>query len=482
MQEKITEVLRELYELDPELSEHESALKEFLEKFLAEKPDPVIDREFAMRLRTQLLAQAESMNDMKLKTPFAFFQSFSFGMTVVALAAVITSGVLYNKAYGPVSFLGFGGKQDTVKVAELSPNAFGALGQVNTARGVGGGGQGGDAESAKLAQGGGGNAEMIAPPYKVHVFKYEGVEVEDLPSQVSVYRKTKDSLRNQAAGFMSRFKLSDFGLKNFTKNQIDMVTVSDDKDSGYAVTVDFINNNISLYQNYNRWSTAEKQCQWNPECIRQRRSGQTQASNEEIVAIAKRFIEDFGISTTGLGEPRLHPTWIQTLELQRSDPSMIPADASVVFPRLVEGIEVRDEGGYASGLMINVNVWDRVVTGASDIWEAGLDKSSYQSETNFARLRTLAEKGSYMAYEPYIDPNAERVTVRLGTPTRGLLRTWQTLPDSGQTSELFVEALFFPVLNQTEVGYWSGNVAIPLAKDILDNQQQPPVTIMPAGE
>lgn len=472
--------MKELYELYPELAGHETALKEFLQKFLANQPHPVVDRAFAAKLRRELLAEAESMSGMKEKTSFGKLKVFSFSMALVALAAVVTSGVLYDRAYGPVSFLGFGGR-DVSKVAELMPNAFGTLGQVSTAGGIGGGGgmAGGDGESAKLAQGGGGDASLV-PAYRIYNFKYEGEVVSDLPSDVLVYRKSKNSLRSQAASFLSRFKLSDFGLKNFAKNQIDSISVSDDIDKGYSLNIDFVNSNMSLYQNFSRWNTPEKQCMWDPECIRQKRAGQEEASESEIVQIAKNFVAEFGINTEGLGEPQIHESWVQTLELMRSDPSFMLSDATVVFPRLIEGAEVMDEGGNTSGLFITVNVWDREVTSANDIWAGGMEKSEYAAETNFDRLKGLAEKGSYMGYKPYFDPAAELVTVKLGTPTRGLLRTWQTLPSTGEATELYVEALFFPVLNQNETGYWSKSIAIPLVKDILDNQPEPPVTIMPA--
>lgn len=476
MQEKIEDILKELYELDPELAGHEATLKEFLLKFLANQPHPVVNREFASKLRRELLAKAESMRGMNETTSFGKLKVFSFSMALVALAAVVTSGVLYDRAYGPVSFLGFG-SGDVSKVVELAPNAFGTLGQVSTARGIGGGGGG---EGAKLAQGGGGGDASLVPAYRVYDFKYEGDVVIDLPSEALVYRKTKDSLRGQVAGFLSRFRLSDFGLKNFTKNQIDMITVSDDVDSGYSVNIDFMNNNMSLYPNYNRWSTAEKQCMWDPECIKQKRAGQTEATQSEILQIAKNFVAEYGINTQDLGEPQIHESWVQTLELMRIDPSFLTTDATVVFPRLIENGEVRDEGGNTSGLLVSVNVWDRVVTNANDIWAGGLEKSGYTGETNFERLKGLAEKGSYMGFEPYFDPSAELVTVKLGTPTKGLLRTWQTMPNTGETTELYVEALFFPVLNQQDTGYWSKSIAIPLVKDILDNQPKPPVTIMPA--
>lgn len=491
MNNSIEQILQELYALDSGFKKHEAQLRVLLADLMQTKPQVVVDQAFAQGLKAKLAAQADLLQSegVPARPLFARLTALNVGLAVVALAAVTSSAVLYQKAYRPISVQEYATTADQAQeVVAIGPNAFGKLGLL-TSGGRGGGGGGtamnaapGASDAGPVAKmEGGAGADALVYPVKSYRYAYRGGEITDLPGTIPVYRKNKNGFASQASSILSRLRLKAFNLKDFANPRLDSIALSDETANGYTAYIDFQNGVLNLYQNYTQWNTDEKRCNYDPSCLAAARQGKTMASNDELIQLAQTFLKDQGVPMTAFGAPQVHDSWVQTLELSRSAaPEYLPQDATVVFPRLVDGQEVRDESGYASGVMVTINVWSRHVTGASELGAFGVEKSNYAAETDMTRLISLAERGTYYNYPAYQDPGAEVVTVELGTPTRGLVRTWQTANDGSAGTELYVQALFFPVTNQKDTGYYGKYVVIPLAKDILDAaSQNPPAQIMP---
>lgn len=489
MNEKVEKIVQELMELDPSLKDQQDDVRKLVEVFLADKPNIELDQEFVMALKRKLLAKASVTAETGVINKGAFnfmLNKLNVSMAVVTLVAVATSAVLYQKAYGPIVNILPEEKSDRVTIADLGANAFGDLAKSNSrGGGIGGGGgmaggQDSMANESKIAVGaggGGGDALGMPVPYNIYKFTYKGEDL-DLSSskEVNVYRPARGAFSSQNAKLLKNLNLRDFGVKDFTNKRIDSLSVSDDKEFGYTAYVDFLNSNISLYQNYAKWNTDEKKCNWDQACIANLHAGKSRATEAEMVEIAKAFLAEQGISTQGFGEPKVHESWFRTLSsIQQSGDTFLPLDASVVFPRIIEGREVRDESGMETGLMVSLNVLSRTVTGVSDFGVVKFEKSIYAGETDASRILKLAEKGSFYNYpEPVVDPSVKVVTLNLGTPERGLLRTWVQAEGEEGGRDVYVEALFFPVQKPEESNYYNKYVVIPLAKGILDAQNQTP--------
>lgn len=491
MNESIEQILEELYALDGGFKKHEAELRVLLADLVQTKPQVVVDQAFAQGLKAKLVAQADLLQtgDAHAKPFFARFTSLNVGLAAVALVAVASSAVLYQKAYGPVAVQDYTATADRPQeVVAIGPNAFGKLGLIaNGGRGGGGGATAMNTAPAVSDAGvvakmeGGAGADALIYPVRSYRYAYRGGEITDLPGTIPVYRKNKNGFASQASSVLSRLRMKAFNLKDFANPRLDAVTVSDEVPNGYTAYIDFQNGILNLYQNYPQWNSDEQRCNYDPACMAQARQGKSMASNDELIQLAQAFLKEQGVPMTAFGAPQIHDAWAQTLELSRSaSPEFAPQDASVVFPRLVDGQEVRDESGFPSGVMVTINIWSRKVTSVNELGAFGVEKSEYAAETDTTRLIALAERGTYYNYPAYQDPAAEVVTVELGTPTRGLVRTWQQSPNGIMGTELYVQALFFPVVNQKDTGYYGKYVVIPLAKDILDAaNQNPPAQIVP---
>lgn len=481
MDEKIHKIVEEILQLDPSLSGRRSEVELVVSSMVHSHPRFEVDEHYKEGLRRKILAklaiQEESSNKLSWRERF-MISKFNIGMAAIALVAVTTSAILYEKAYGPVvdsnSEIQIA---QTTQIKDLGLNGFGDL-KVSVGGGFGGGGGGGSArevaapsqQDAKMSAGFGGGGDASVMPYKVYKFKYTGDEFSVDDAQVAVYRKAKNSLNNQSAKLLRGFRLADYGVKDFQNPRVDSLMVSDDKDNGYSVYIDFINGSVNINQNYAQWNTVEKQCSWEQECIK-RATGGVVPSDSDVISIAEQFLAENSISKEGLGGPIVSDQQIRLLASARSmDPAFLSPIVAVVYPRIIDGQEAKDESGNPTGVYVNVNIWDRAVSNVSEIGIFNFEKASYTAETNKDRILKLAETGSFYGYESPLDPSAQVETLNLGTPSRGLARTWMT-DAQGNGSEIYTEALVFPILNAKDSEYYSEFVTIPLAKDILDKAQ-----------
>ena len=97
MEEKINEILNDLYKLDPSFRQHESKLRDLIVKLLQAKPDTKFDYHFAQSLRTQLLRQAPKPAFAKevVAIKHRFSQRLSFIGATVAVVLVLFATTLY---------------------------------------------------------------------------------------------------------------------------------------------------------------------------------------------------------------------------------------------------------------------------------------------------------------------------------------------------------------------------------------------------
>ena len=104
--QKIKEILEELYLIDESLKEYQVELEKIIEKLLAAKPDVEINEEFKQKLRRELLARIEEIKGQESVSPNKFmnifnFSKLSYGLVGGALAIIlVVSGAYYANQKG----------------------------------------------------------------------------------------------------------------------------------------------------------------------------------------------------------------------------------------------------------------------------------------------------------------------------------------------------------------------------------------------
>lgn len=495
-QHDLQSILAELG-LDP----NDAALKQTLQQVLDNRPNAQIDDQFRMRLRHQLQQRMAEPQVLTSNSSINLISTIMQKFMVPALVAVVilvAGGVWYTNQSNP-GLINLGGSNQLLsgeyKVDEVSANSFGDLSKVaivNSERNQSGGGNaamgmGGDtavAESDKMiapGSGGGGDASILPYPSGFD-FNYEGEVITGLNDAQLVMKRVKpvqnESLVSRIISFFS-FGLVD--LTKFTNARIQNFAFVEDKEYGLGVNVDLTYGSVSLYQNWEKWPQPQYTCDNNYCGAIPRLTEKDLPSDEEAIAIAEQFVNDYGISREGYGTPIVYEQmpWRIAYE-QAPDKSRFyfPEAVSVLYPLVLDGSTVYDEGGNPSGMYVGIDVRTRKVNNVYGLDSKQFQRSQYTGETDTKRILEVAERGGYRNWG-WDNGEGRNVTLDLDTPTIQLVRMWYSPEPNKAGEELYVPSLVFPIKNATENNYWRKNVVVPLVKDLLDNENQGGGPVMP---
>ncbi len=510
-QEQITYIMNELG-----LDSADVAARKTIERIVASKPDVNVDARFIAALRDDLQTKANQINYNLNNKTNNYFSSIMNKILASALVVVIVlagGGLWYVQQNGRPLI-----RTEQNDIGQLLSGKYGvtnldqeSFGNLATLAIVENGG------SRSQSGGGNGNAEMVTTPSatvgnnsvpgmggdKMTIlpypapqnfeFKYDGAEISNLPATQDVFKRTKPqqspALVDRILNFLS-FGLLD--LSRFTDVKIQNFSFVEDRDYGYGMNVDVMQGSVSLYQNWEKWpqpdygtcgGAAELE---NPSlssaelCMPQTRlKPEDIPSNEEVIVATNDFLSVYGISRDTYGQPRVIDNWRAQYESAVDRTSIwIPEQVQVVYPLVLEGREVMDEGGSPSGLSLMVDARTKRVTSLYELTTKQFERSQYVGESDSKRIVDVAERGGFRNYM-YNDPNGRRTVLNLDTPTVELVKIWYSNDNYRTSNELFVPAYVFPVKNWEKSGYWRKNVIVPLVRDILNSDNQP--SIMPMG-
>lgn len=478
----IDAVLEELYVIEPDLRTHGPALRKLAIELLAARPDARIDEAFVERLRRELVARGSvprtnpliaffTMTDTKFLAP---------GLAILAIAAVGT--IAFTQLQSPSGSPSVARVSYAPSFERVGSSAFGPLaGATVGARpesGGGGMGLGASAPSVSaLPQGSGGDAAKLTAPgdwtptfYK-HVYK--GEAIEGLSADVDVYRRVRGGAGSGPVTALLGFHLGLMDLGRARNAGIQSFTLAEDRENGYVINVNPEEGTINIYENYLKWNYPERACTDEACFDAYRLKESDMMTDAEAIRTADAFLAAYDVSKDGYGAPVVRSEWREHY-LRATDKASFwfPDVVTVVYPQLIDGRAVYDEGGVPYGLNVNVNVRHKRSVGLWNLSTRNFQVSAYAGETDAARLIGIAERGG-LSGDVYVPENAKVVEVELGTPTVSYVRMWQW--NGGAGSELLVPTLIFPVLN-VPADYWRSNVTVPLAKELLT---APDVSIMP---
>jgi hypothetical protein len=460
------------------------------------RPNTEFSSVFAARLRSEIehkargLSQSRQSNHSLSNLISSLFMNKAFiPLAVVAGLAVITAAVYVNRQGGQLALNNSTEKvlSGSYAVSKVGERSFGNL--ILAAGGRGGGnaamGMGGDSSrsSAEIAPAdpkiGIGGQGFIPETYR---FVYKGGDLPELAAKQSVFRRVKNIGNQDAASRIVRaLSLGLVDLNKFRTLELQNFTINENRDYGYNISVSMDQGSASISQNWLKWPQSPlSECRDEACLNRFRFKAEDVPDDATLISIAKSFVEEYDINVEAYGEPVVNDDWRRAYETAPDKSTFYVPDAgTVVYPLRLNGQQVLDEGGNLSGMMVNIDLRVKRVTGVYEINTQRYEESAYDGETNAQRLIELAERGGWRNYYPLAENvrGSKISTVDLGTPTIGLMRVWQYQEKA--PNELYVPALIFPVITpNNSTMYMPKQVMIPLVKELLDEQPQPPVTIM----
>ena len=450
MSKPIQQILEDLYLIDPTLKEKEKDLINVITVLLESKPQMEIDQAFVKRLREELIPQKTKKNFMKF--PFMSRLNYAIGGGIIALVIAIPL-VNYFQTFGGDSSIN---TEDLFTT--ISSNGFGAL-YFDTSDGESLSGRDAVAATEELGIGAGGGGgvfseDMMIAPYisKSYSYHYDGTfDVSSVSSLV--YRQVLGDISlSMVDTQIKNLSLGNFSFSNFDQAKVQNMTIVEDKDDGYSIQIDLTYGTIYLTKSWQRWEEP---------ALYEAMTAEQMPENGEIISIAQDFLEDYQIDTSFYGEPIVQDEWRKYSE----EDSYISEMVGVVYPRLIDGLEVWNLYGSPSGLYVYVNARTGTVESANWTLFNEFERSSYELVSGMEELAEVIEQGGLYQYQ-YEDAQ-ELYDISLGEPRVVLAEYSQYIDGSYDT--LYVPALSFAIQDVPEgADVYVNYVVVPLVKDILE--------------
>ena len=462
--------------------------EKLIDRLVAARPNVTIDQNFKATLKAQLLSkfdQPRATQTNNLKNIIIKFKTMNKilwtagGLAVVTLLVVVglqlqlpTTGptilepqviALGDHAFGDLSGIGLTNTSvmppyidSTAPADTLSPEAA-DLNRVSADAlpGYGGGGSGST----------GTGIEVSIPPYEptVYTFKYQGEPLELNDQQLPVLKRLKRSGQS-ASALLQSVTFPGIDL-NKLGGQLQTFTLSQNQPDGYDFYVDLLNGELSIGQN---WQVQDGPLP----------SGQPiniladqYPPDEQLLQLASVFIDRFGIDLGAYGQPFVDQSYYQPYAVNLKPISYQPY-ANVIYPLQLNGLTVYDEGSHAVGLNISLDLSSNRLTNLNGLTTQQYQSSIYEMETTPEAIIKLAEQGGIYPIYPSEEPGLRTIQLNLGTPQMAYEQLWSYGADYLGT-QLYVPALVFPITNKEAAQYWSGSIIIPLAKEIIQQRQNP---------
>jgi|AntRauTorcE11897_2_1112592.scaffolds.fasta_scaffold08323_2 hypothetical protein len=465
---KMNKILEDLYEVDPELKTQEKELKEIIKKLLASKPEVKIDQKFVKDLREKLLEGEKKQVTFKLKYMNKFIYA-GIGMAVMALILI----PFYNNRDTDLGFDRLA-QNSGVQIENVDEKAFGSLeniasnnmstkdGDINGNAGILGMGSaesasGGDSVSSRI---------MPMPPRVSYEFEYVGDDIEIEKDKTSVIQRSAggDILASQLLSF-DRLNIGDIDYNNFDALKFNNITLYEDSDSGYMLTINSNEEKVAIYKNWKTWPREDG--------LNDRLEMSDIPSDDVIINIAKQFVEDYGIDLSAYKEPVVDKQWFSNYERsENKEMFYIPQTMTVTYPLVLEGKEVYTQYSDKYGLQVQVDVRNNHVNSVNEIVNHNYKSSDYKVVQEESRIIDIAERGGYRNYSyNREDDNVEKATVQLGTPSLKLVRLWKHNPSEDESQELYVEAYIFPVVGGDD-SFYRDYVVVPIVEDLVSEDER----------
>jgi hypothetical protein len=475
----------ELLKLDPSLAPKRAEVEQVVSKLLESRPDtrwrPDFERELLAALRPALSAAAgeRMMGEEAVAPHFSFFSFFPMDTRFFFAGggALLGALLVFVTLQQPFSGSGTGSPaaNETVLESGVTSVAAGAFGKLAPeAGGLGGGGLGSnEAISARPQSGGGGgggvatDAMMVAPDqYRVSRFTYAGTL--NLPTEDQmVYRRVKPGNQPSGQNMITGFAAGLINWSALGGLRLQSVSLVGGE---YNVYVDYTEGTVSVNRVFDPSDRPDFQCR-DQECYdRYRLSESDMIPDEEAFQIARAFAEELDIDLSIYGEPEITENW-QIMYARTADKASywFPEQVSVVFPLILDGQTVYEEYGQPHGLTIAVDIRLRKAASLYNHYLQRYEQSAYAPVADEQRVRDAISHGSMYFWD---DPSAQYVDVTLGEPTTALMHYYQWNQAGGQSQELFVPALVFPVTGEMANEYENRrNVVVPLIQELYDQVQ-----------
>lgn len=359
-------------------------------------------------------------------------RSLLFIIFGAALLAVVSALLVRRAPVVPPS------KAIKTIVAAGAASAFGAL----------------TADSVTIAPGreasGGAANDTIAFPAPVDAVSYRFLpppSLPDLPATTQVL-----SWRKQATPLTDLLNVRAASLFDFTRAPgSTLENLSFSTKDGYRVEMNFSEGALSFTDTDLREAVREA----SPKSL----------NDAEVITIANRFLDTFGIAREGYGKPSVEKADVLALDLGAPAglpaPKGIPAQANVSYPLVLDGRRVLTSWGGDQGITVSVDTARQRVVNAYSIRRLSFEQSPYTASLHEQFLHDLAV-GGFSGFGRQTSGTVK--DVQLGQAELVFATAYRY--DESSASELLVPAYLFSAINPPDGA--PTQIIVPLLPNLLN--------------
>lgn len=478
-------ILKDLYATDPELQRHEEILLKNIDELLEARPEVEIDDNFKDELKKAILKKIDNdtIENSESYTPslWEFMSPIkkiaiggSFLTVLVLIVGMLYAGSSYNPggAKKPASNkLAESGQLDQTDILQKEEAAFGTLGnetttQIPTLESD----MGTEKEervalspepTSKTSSDGHSFKDSVLAP-KNYTFKYKGSKVSINQEKSEVLKRIKQGDFADFENLIPSLQTDLANLDSFSNVRVQSLSFVEDKPFGLLINVNSNEGSVSMNQNWEMWSCEKINC---PQ--REMLTAEDVPSDHIIISIADEFIERHDINMSNFEEGVVDNSWKRNQETLNEE-LFVSSTISVTYPLKIGEREVYNTMGKRVGLSVQVNIINLHVSSLHGLATRKYEASLYETEDDFAKIVQLAEKGGSLNPPVKLQENTgtEKTILTLDTPSFASAKYWHY--EKGDSYELIVPVLIFPITNAIENGYFRDNIVVPLAKDMIN--------------
>lgn len=434
MEEKIENILEDIYRIDPSLKEREEEIIKMLTELLKNKPNLEPDNEFVVGLKVKLLEKTSQARQEERKRlfPVISFKQLVFSFGGVALVVVIIFGSkLFDQSGIPQNPVGDTFVASGVVISQVADGAFGPLGGVTF---------------PIPTEVGGGPSEVVIN-YAPH-YNYAGGDFSGLiADKVGVLKKTRSTGTESTKDYVGdMFSLDLFDMKGLE----DTAVVSDAKfcdnfESGYcfSAAAEWGLVYIESKDAYHDWDYN---------------TAVAVLDEKQAITVADDFMKKYQVNLKPYGSP-----------IVKSDDS---ATIEILYPLQVDGMDVYQE--YSDDL---VGVVVRVDPMGGNVSSVALEPQKYQASAYATEKDTskITEQVSKYIFWHNIDiENSQTVEMEVGDPKLCYRVRTEILEDSIHYQEYLLPALAFKVKDAEKAKTIGAEktVVVPIVKGFFEEKAE----------
>lgn len=330
-------------------------------------------------------------------------------------------------------------------------------------------------DTAVMGRGGGGMREPamtsmpMMPPYQGRInyeYMFDG-DLPNIPDSIAVYRSDKKSTVQTPSMEIPALALETFDMDSFTNLGLQNLTLVEDADFGYRISIDLQRQHINMNQNWERWEPLMERCAGGARCMDKPLTKDDIPADRELIGIADEFLSSHKITVDSFGKPTIEKYW----EEQSFSEEFYPSVMTVVYPFIIEDqIVVQNGNTMPFGMRVSIDVRLKKVTSV-DIPFINLEKSSYEPLKS-ENLEKNIKMGGYEGVQ-YSSPQ-ETKQVSLENPKIQLVQYMLWDNETINPQEIYIPSLVFEVVKEEEdtlqrgpYNYMPNQIVVPLAKDIF---------------